>query len=976
MATYQFDTITAAQALAITASDTLIVPVGYQTEYMGVVFRAADGVNLARVEVHISGRTVVFGAAVEPLSAAGNFRTVDGYTLSRVFLGTPGADNSADFGSGNDVMFGGDGSDSLSGGAGNDILYGGAGDDVLRAGTGANTLNGGDGYDIVVFDGNRSDYEIGSPSAGVLSVWRNGVSNDTLRDVEVLRFTDGDYTGGVVVQIEATGSSAEGNSGASAHTFRVTRTGDLTGSASVDWQVGGSSFAPAANAADFQNGVFPSGHVTFAPGEASKVITVYVAGDTTPEGNEGFQVVLSNISGATLGVSSAAGSIQNDDGPTPVFSIAAQPSAVTESNTGSVPYHFTVTRGGETNVAASVDYAVTGGGMNPASGADFAGGAFPSGRLDFAVGETSKDLVIQIAGEGVIENNEGFTVTITAVEAAQVSPQINQGSANGLIVSDDFQPSISVSLVTQDDAEGDSGLKAWTFNLQRTGVVNPATVDWAVSASAPGPSASPGDFANGQFPFGQVSFADGEFNKQVTVYVAGDTAYEPLERFTFTISNPTDGARLPNPVSVVMIRNDDPPPTHSISTVHGAQLEGDSGLTSFVFTVTRTGDVNTASSVDWITLAAYGHDPVTGDDFQGGVLPSGSLSFAVGEVSKSITVNVRADATPELNEGFVVRLQNTSPDSAIATATALAVITNDDGVTAQRLADFDAARIDDVLVQRGSNGQVSYVDMNGTFETGGLKMVLGALPAGWIAVGSADFTGDGRAEVLVQNTTNGSVYHYGESGWGTVTASVTSDWQVKGIGDFTGDGWVDVLLRSASTGVELYAEMNGGTFDAWQLAVNLGTGWTTLGAGDFDADGLSDILVQNLTNGITYYANMDGGALSGWGFVAGGLGTSWVAKEAIDLTRDGYTDVVFQNPTTGQIWYVDMAGGSNHHWGIIGTLPGWQVVGSGDYDGDGYGDVLVRNAANGTLQYANMDAGGFQGWTTVLNNPGTDWIAA
>jgi hypothetical protein len=52
------------------------------------------------------------------------------------------------------------------------------------------------------------------------------------------------------------------------------------------------------------------------------------------------------------------------------------------------------------------------------------------------------------------------------------------------------------------------------------------------------------------------------------------------------------------------------------------------------------------------------------------------------------------------------------------------------------------------------------------------------------------------------------------------------------------------------------------------------------------------------------------------------------------------------------------------------------VVGSGDYDGDGYGDVLVRNAANGTLQYANMDAGGFQGWTTVLNNPGTDWIAA
>jgi serralysin len=298
------------------------------------------------------------------------------------------------------------------------------------------------------------------------------------------------------------------------------------------------------------------------------------------------------------------------------------------------------------------------------------------------------------------------------------------------------------------------------------------------------------------------------------------------------------------------------------------------------------------------------------------------------------------------------------------------------GVQQNHLANLDGARFDDVLVRRGSTGQVSYVDMDGTVGTGGLKTLLSALPSGWIAVGSADFTGDGRAEAVVQNTANGAVYHYGTNGWGTVTASVTSDWQVKGIGDFTGDGSVDVLLRDRTTGVELYAEMDGAGFNAWALAVNLGTGWATIGAGDFDRDGLSDILVQNLTNGITYYANMDGGALAGWGFVAGGLGTSWVAKEAVDLTGDGYTDVVFQNPTTGQIWYVDMAGGAQDHWGVIGTLAGWEIAGSGDYDNDGYGDVLVRTPSNGTLQYANIDAGVFQGWTTVLNAPGTDWIAA
>ncbi|MDB5465779.1 MAG: exsH, partial [Phenylobacterium sp.] len=105
---------------------------------------------------------------------------------------------------------------------------------------------------------------------------------------------------------------AEGNSGVTAFSYTLTRTGPTTAASTVNWGVTGSGSNPA-NAADFQNGVLPSGSVTFAAGETSKVITVNVVGDTTVEPDETFTVTLSGASGATLGTSTATGTITNDD---------------------------------------------------------------------------------------------------------------------------------------------------------------------------------------------------------------------------------------------------------------------------------------------------------------------------------------------------------------------------------------------------------------------------------------------------------------------------------------------------------------------------------------------------------------------------------------------------------------------------------------------------------------------------------------
>ncbi|MFM7712531.1 MAG: Calx-beta domain-containing protein, partial [Microcystis sp.] len=69
-----------------------------------------------------------------------------------------------------------------------------------------------------------------------------------------------------------------------------------------------------ANPSDFIGGLFPSGTLSFAAGEASKVITVNVQVDTTVEPNETFRVTLSNATnGATITTATATGTIQNDD---------------------------------------------------------------------------------------------------------------------------------------------------------------------------------------------------------------------------------------------------------------------------------------------------------------------------------------------------------------------------------------------------------------------------------------------------------------------------------------------------------------------------------------------------------------------------------------------------------------------------------------------------------------------------------------
>ena len=465
------------------------------------------------------------------------------------------------------------------------------------------------------------------------------------------------------LSITATSTSkAEGNDGSTPFTFKVTRAGNTSGTASVNYAVTGNG-PTAADSSDF-GGTLPNGEITFSAGEVTKTITLNVSGDTSIEQNEGFLVTLSNVVGAGLGTATASGTIVNDDAS---LSIEATDSAKPEGHPGSTPFTFTVTRTGNSAVTANVAYVVSGRGANPADAADF-GDAFPSGTVSFTAGETAKTLTVSVSGDSLQERNEGFLVTLSN---PSVGNTLVTSTALGTIFNDDA--SLSITATNAALSEGQSGTVPFTFTVDRTGnTSSPSTVAYAVS----GRGANPTDVADfgGSFPSGTVSFSAGETSKTLTVLVGGDTAAEKNEGFLVSLSNPSAGNTLVTSTAMGTIVNDDT--SLSITSTDTAKSEKHTGTTPFTFTVARTGVTTGSSSVSY-AVTGRGANPTNAADF-GGSFPSGTVSFSTGENSKTLTVLVSGDTTVEKNEGFLVTLSNPSAGSTLVTSTAMGTIVNDD----------------------------------------------------------------------------------------------------------------------------------------------------------------------------------------------------------------------------------------------------------------------------------------------------------
>jgi serralysin len=270
------------------------------------------------------------------------------------------------------------------------------------------------------------------------------------------------------------------------------------------------------------------------------------------------------------------------------------------------------------------------------------------------------------------------------------------------------------------------------------------------------------------------------------------------------------------------------------------------------------------------------------------------------------------------------------------------------------------------------------------------------VPTEWRIVGTGDFNGDGRDDVVWRRN-DGAFTQWLAQGNGSFTSNdayawtvLPNSWQVDGVGDFNADGKDDLIWRRDDGAFTTWlGQANGGfvSNDANSFTM-LPTSWLVEATGDFNGDGRDDIAWQRSDGAFTTWLARGNGSFTSndansWTV----LPTSWHVEGSGDFNGDGRDDLVWRNDDGSfTTWLAQPNGGfvSNdaNSWAVLPTS--WQVVEIGDYNGDGRDDILWRNSngaftnwlAQGNGSFVSNDANAFTSLTTAWHVQGPDTFFA
>jgi uncharacterized membrane protein len=291
------------------------------------------------------------------------------------------------------------------------------------------------------------------------------------------------------------------------------------------------------------------------------------------------------------------------------------------------------------------------------------------------------------------------------------------------------------------------------------------------------------------------------------------------------------------------------------------------------------------------------------------------------------------------------------------------------------------------------NGQIAgyYLDSSG-IQHGFLAENLP--PAGgpaafdndWTIAGIGPTSGHGLSDLIWQNQHSHLVEVQFLNGNGTIGGGAITNtpfdanWQAVATGDFNGDGMTDIAYRRISDGLTELQFLNGTAAIGGGVIANnpFDNTWDVVGAADFNGDGDSDLVYQHRSDNLVEIQFLNGNsAIGGGAIINNPFGPSWNVVAIGDFNKDGKADLVWQQQGGGVAEIQFLNGIMPIGGGMITNNPfgaGWDVVGSGDFNGDGKADLFWEHQGDHLVEVQFLDGTTAIGGGLIAGNPfGSDW---
>jgi len=169
---------------------------------------------------------------------------------------------------------------------------------------------------------------------------------------------------------------------------------------------------------------------------------------------------------------------------------------------------------------------------------------------------------------------------------------------------------------------------------------------------------------------GTLIFPDGITSQTFSITITNDTIDELNETINLTLSNAAGSGALGfQSTASLSIFDNDPQPSMSIGDV--SVTEGSSGTTNAVFTVTLSAASSFTVAANFATADGSAVAP---SDY---LLSNAVVTFNPGELTKTVSVTVNGDTTPEGHETFLGNLTNAS-NAFLQDSQGVATILSDD----------------------------------------------------------------------------------------------------------------------------------------------------------------------------------------------------------------------------------------------------------------------------------------------------------